>query len=229
MKRFLCLLALLATPAQADDGFVESNILAIFYHELGHALIDVLDLPVFGQEEDAADVLSIYLIDQLYEPEVAEEIATDSANLFAAEADETQDDVPYWGVHGPDAQRFFNTICLFVGADLGRRSDMARDFGLPEERLETCEDEFDQANNAWGAVLDRITGPGTSLRFEGDDDLISQIISAEVDALNADFNLPTNVDVIVAFCDEANAFYDPGDQSITMCLELVDYLTERAP
>lgn len=32
------------------DDFVEANILGIFYHELGHALIDIEDIPIFGQE-----------------------------------------------------------------------------------------------------------------------------------------------------------------------------------
>ena len=44
-----------AAQAQtSEDDFVEANILSVFYHELGHALIDIMALPVFGQEEDAA-------------------------------------------------------------------------------------------------------------------------------------------------------------------------------
>ena len=43
----------------SENEFVTSNILSIFYHEIGHAIIDTLRLPVFGQEEDAANFLSI--------------------------------------------------------------------------------------------------------------------------------------------------------------------------
>ncbi|MDG2454039.1 MAG: DUF4344 domain-containing metallopeptidase, partial [Paracoccaceae bacterium] len=62
-------LALVATGVVAQDReeFIRDNILAIFYHEFGHALIDVRDLPIFGQEEDAADVASVMLMHSLYE------------------------------------------------------------------------------------------------------------------------------------------------------------------
>jgi len=63
-------LALLPAPALAD--FTDNNLLAIFYHELGHAVIHQMGVPIFGQEEDAADALSILLIDALYEAEDAE-------------------------------------------------------------------------------------------------------------------------------------------------------------
>ena len=38
-----------------------------------------MGLPIFGQEEDAADVLSIFLIDALYEEESAQQLAYDAA------------------------------------------------------------------------------------------------------------------------------------------------------
>ncbi|MGR3634446.1 MAG: DUF4344 domain-containing metallopeptidase [Shimia sp.] len=47
-----------------DDAilaYVGSNLLGIFYQQLGHALIDILVRPIFGQEEDVADMLSIFL------------------------------------------------------------------------------------------------------------------------------------------------------------------------
>ncbi|MBA4350919.1 MAG: hypothetical protein C0427_06690, partial [Rhodobacter sp.] len=44
------------------EWHVRDVMLAIFYHELGHALIDVMQLPVLGLEEDAADVLSVVMI-----------------------------------------------------------------------------------------------------------------------------------------------------------------------
>lgn len=64
---------------EARDFFVESNTLVIFYHELGHAVIDLMKVPIFGQEEDAADVMAVLLIDRLFVEEAAQDMAYDSA------------------------------------------------------------------------------------------------------------------------------------------------------
>ncbi len=226
--RYLWVFCLLAYPAWADEereAFVEANLLGIFYHEFGHALIDVMALPVFGQEEDAADVASILMIHALYDEDAATELAYGAALGFLAE-DQASDAFVYWDVHGPDAQRFYNTVCLFYGAYPEDRADFAADFDLPEERALTCAEEFELAEDNWGAVFDDIAGAGDSLRFDegGFDGLTVDVIAAEVAALNADFVLPEPVGVSVVACDEANAFYDPQSKEITMCIEFEDHL-----
>ena len=77
-----CLMALTLLPAPAFADFTENELLAIFYDELGHAVIDPMQVLIFGQEEDVADSLSILLIDALYDSDDAEVIAYDSARLF---------------------------------------------------------------------------------------------------------------------------------------------------
>jgi hypothetical protein len=232
VRQALCILALAVTPVRADeaeDAFVEANILGVFYHELGHALIDVLQMPVFGQEEDAADVASIILIDQLFEPEAALQMAYDVSDGFWAEAQANLDDpVPYWDVHGPDEQRFYNTVCIFYGGDPDTRDDFAEDMELPEERAEYCEEEYQLAVDSWGAIFDDLTGDGMPMAFVADEPetFTAQLIAAEVDALNADFAFPSEINVRAESCGEANAFYDPSDQSITMCEEFEAHLRE---
>lgn len=222
--------ALLTLPfnAAADDAFVEANILAIFYHELGHAAIDVEEVPIFGQEEDAADVFSIFLIDALFEDPAAQSLAYDAAFGFLTEAEFADAGaIAWWDVHGADEQRFYNTVCLFYGADPDAREDFALDLGLPEDRAETCPEEFDQANASWGAVLDDLTGrgEGRTLVYQGGaDTLTEQIVSDEVAALNASLSFARTIEVRVEPCGEANAFYDPGASQIVMCAEFEDHL-----
>lgn len=228
-------LALFAmAPAQADEedrkaAFVEANILSIFYHELGHAVIDLMGVPIFGQEEDAADVMSVLLIDWLFEEEAAQALAYDSAFGFLNDPDETQD-VVYWDLHGPDEQRFYNHICLFYGANPDEREDMAHDLGLPEERAETCPEEYDQAADSWGAVFEEIDAqaPGVPMIFEPgrgpNAHLLNTVLDAEVRAMNANLTLPSQVTVRVQDCGEPNAFYDPHDTSITFCAEFIPEL-----
>jgi len=236
----------LACPVQAEVNFdrtdeatlsyVESNLLGIFYHELGHALIDVLDLPIFGQEEDAADVLSIFLIDAFYEEDAAVQIAYDAAFGFLGEAEATAE-IAFWDVHGPDLQRYYNTVCIFYGANPDAREDVAHELGLPEERADYCPDEYDQAAASWGAAMDKIVSAkgGTTIRMgevEVNTDggaLTAEIVEAEVQALNEEFRLPQNLFVSVLECDEANAFYDPAAREIVMCTEFADALVEMAP
>ncbi|APX10443.1 DUF4344 domain-containing metallopeptidase [Tateyamaria omphalii] len=228
MLRYVLPFLMLAGPAVANDereAFVEANLLGIFYHELGHALIDILALPVFGQEEDAADVASVLLIDGFYEEDAAQALAYDTAFGFLAEAD-FAGDVTYWDVHGPDEQRFYNTVCLFYGGNPDAREDFAIDLGLPEERAETCPEEFQLALDSWGPAFDEITGRGNSILFEdgGHNLLTTDVMAAEVAALNDDFDLPVPLIVRVEACGEANAFYDLGTTEIIMCTEFEDHL-----
>ena len=227
-----CLIPMILAPSLAcaqtdEDRFVEANLLSIFYHELGHAMIDVLRLPVFGQEEDAADVASILMIDGFYDEEVAQDLAYDAAFGFWAEA-ELAGDAAYWDVHGPDEQRFYNAVCLFYGANPEARDGFAADMGLPDERAESCPEEFDLAIDSWGGALDQIAGSGDSLRFDagGADTLTAALIEAEVAALNADFDFPEQINVRVDACGEANAFYDPATVEIIMCAEFEAHLRD---
>lgn len=227
MKRAGLIAALLYAfaPVSAAADFVENNMLAIFYHELGHAIVDHMQVPIFGQEEDAADTLSVVLIDALFKEKAAAQIAYDSANLFWAEA---TDRPAFWDVHGPDEQRYYNTVCLFYGADPDLRQDFATELDLPAERAEGCFDEFALAADSWNAVLDEmeqdreLTGvlyvTGRDRRMDG--------IAEEIEALNNEFGWPVDVAVNIDECGEANAFYDPADGSITMCLELLEWLEE---
>lgn len=231
MIRWLAPLLLTVSPALADEAFVEANILGIFYHELGHAVIDIEGVPIFAQEEDAADVFSIFLIDALFDDETATALAYDASVGFWYEAETRGADVPWWDVHGPDEQRFYNTVCLFYGADPDGRADFAEAFDLPEERADYCPDEFDQANAAWGAVLDDMAarGAGETLDLtEAEPGLISDILTEETAALNAEMSLADVLEVRVEPCGEANAFYDPNMRAIIFCTEFEAHLWDLA-
>lgn len=234
--RFLLMLFFLSLPVQAQDltdkeAFVDANIRAIFYHELGHAVIDLMDVPIFGQEEDAADVMAVLLIDWLYDEDAAQSIAYDSAFGYISDP-EGKDEVAYWDLHGPDEQRYFNHICLFYGASPDARAELAEELGLPKERSKSCPDEYDQASYSWGGVFDEMdaekTGvpmvfsPGTGPEAE----IARHILEPEVANLNRDLKLPLELTVKVESCGEANAFYDPQDVSVILCTEFVEHLYE---
>lgn len=248
----LCALSVFAMRASASDEldlntapdhalrFVESNLIGAFYHEFAHALIDILDLPIYGQEETAADVFSAFAIDAFFVEESARQLVRDNALGFRREAEELEEDgvqPAYWDIYAPDTQRYFTLLCLAYGAGPNSIKELARDMGLPESRAEDCEFEYAQADHAWGGALDRIHDPegGDSIRMrdaETDTDagkLTLEVVTAEVDALNEEFRLPKDLWVSVKPCGEPNAFYYPDEREIVLCVEFADYMFALAP
>lgn len=224
--------------SQEAHDFAESGMIATFYHELGHAFIDVLGLPVLGQEEDAADVLSVVLTHQLWEEEYAQQVAWATAASYKISAMQAEDEgweTAWWDVHGSDLQRHYTHVCLFYGGNPSEREGFVVEFELPEDRALGCEDEYALAEASWDVHLDEIdlglgakpTRKKMSLEVAFEDQ-VSEALIAEVEALNETFALPTNITVYYDECGEPNAFYVPDDDVIIMCTELTAYLLEQA-
>lgn len=248
MKHLIALLIglCLAVPAHArvvdkkTSEFVAANMIAIYYHEFGHALIDIMKLPIFGQEEDAADVLSAVLINDFFKEDAAQRIAYATAYGQLGDKDLSRAstaDVAYWDVHGPDLQRYYTFVCLFYGANPEAREGLADDLELPHGRRDTCEDEFELANNSWGPVIDELidNGGGQTIRFLADHrisqvgKIAADVLAKEVAAMNKDMSLPKRMLVRVEPCDTVNAFYDAKAREIIMCTEFAEWLSDVAP
>jgi hypothetical protein len=119
-------------------------------HEFAHALFDMLELPVFGREEDAADQVAAYTLLQFGESEARRLIA---GTAYAYHMDETKIDQcrsieDYADEHGTPAQRFFNVLCIAYGADTKLFSDIVSEGHLPKSRAEFCEEEYEQVQDA---------------------------------------------------------------------------------
>lgn len=218
------------------ERFVESNVTETLYHELAHALIDILELPVFGPEEFAADLFAIVLINRLHDEDTVVRMTYDIAAAYDAGAvkESTAGNGPaMWDLHGSDRQRYFNLACHMYGANPDERDDVAVELGLPDARAETCEEEYALTNQAWGQVLDRVAvgAPGRALRMDwvlDEDSPLTRFVSAEVDRINSIMALPEEVTVSVIPCDEVNAFYDPAPREIIICTELGEHLADLA-
>jgi len=216
--------------------FIESNVIETLYHELGHAVIDILELPVFGPEEFAADTFSVILMNRLHDENNAIRLAYDAAAAYSTDAERDAArgyELAEWDVHGTGRQRYFNLVCLFYGAKPDEREDLALELGLPEARAATCEDEFELANRSWSGVLDKLAqdAPGTSIQMDWvlrEDTHLVQFVKAEVARLNNAIVLPEKLVVSVIPCGEVNAFYDPGPKEIIFCTEFAAHLGRLA-
>ena len=125
----------------------------VFIHEVGHALVDQLELPVTGLEEDAVDQLATVVVADAGED--AANIAVAGASLFGLfgvnrEAFEVAD---FWDEHSLDEQRFFNILCWVYGSDPATYGELVRESGIGEERLVRCEEEFEQIQTSWETLL----------------------------------------------------------------------------
>jgi len=176
-------------------------------------------------------VLAGVLLDWQFEADAAQALASDRP-LGYSNAPERTEEGAYWDLNGPEEQRCYNHIGLFYGASPDARDGLAEDLGLPEERAESCPEEYDMAADSWGAVFDTMNdlSTGVPMVFQpgsgADSDIINRVLAAEVDSMNADLKLPEEITVTVTQCDEPNAFYDPQEVSITFCTEFVAHLEE---
>jgi len=119
-------------------------------HEFAHALFDMLKLPVFGREEDAADQLAAYTLLQFGEAESRRLIAGTAYayHMDGQDIDPCRSMEDYADEHGTPAQRFFNVLCIAYGADTKLFGDIVSKGFLPESRAEFCEEEYEQVQDA---------------------------------------------------------------------------------
>jgi Putative metallopeptidase len=143
----------LFTPGETEEGEAASKAIAalvfIFYHELGHALVDVYDLPVTGREEDAVDQLATVLLLETWEGEDSELAILSSAEWF--ELDEEEADMA--DEHSLDDQRYYNLVCWIYGSDPEYFEELADDWGLPDARAQQCPSEYARMSGAWNTLL----------------------------------------------------------------------------
>lgn len=136
----------------ARDEATKGAVVAMFLHEVAHALIDGWDLSITGREEDAADQFStLMLINGLPD---SEEMAMHSARSFESLAFLEKDlEKDYSDPHSVDEQRFYNTICLIYGHRPERYEYLIRNGSLPAERAFECKEEYARVNKSWQRLL----------------------------------------------------------------------------
>jgi hypothetical protein len=160
-----------AQLSQAITGFI----FFILFHELGHGLVDVLQLPAVGPEENVVDEFAaITLISLGREGGIGPQIATSAAIGFArmwelsrgqAGADITK--LPYWDEHPLFIQRFYNIICLVYGSAPDQFAGLLEVVKLPETEAQRwaqrCVIDYQRKAQAWSALLsNHLRSPGQS-------------------------------------------------------------------
>ncbi len=237
-----------AEPAEAGSPLVQALIgtaTSILLHELAHALIGETDLPATGPEEDVADAFSALVLTRASArtDDVAARKMTEYGVLYwyysGLKQRENEAGADDWqGEHAADLRRFRNSFCLIYGLSPELFSQTADRVGLTGRTRARCIDEAAKQYEAWGAILETIRrpegAPGGRIRlaFEDSSLLAGQIIKtylgdtgrmrASLDVFERTLALPRDISVTFADCPQYNAWYDPGDGSITLCYRLFD-------
>jgi hypothetical protein len=99
--------------------FVSGNMLFVLLHELAHAAITQMGLPVLGKMEDAADSFAALRLIRVGS-DFSRRVLTDAAEGWFMEDRRDRkigDKVAYYDEHGLNQQRAYEIVCLVVGSD----------------------------------------------------------------------------------------------------------------
>ncbi|HKP36618.1 MAG TPA: DUF4344 domain-containing metallopeptidase [Pyrinomonadaceae bacterium] len=130
---------------------VQSVAAAVFLHETAHALIDVLDIPVTGREEDAADQFSTLVL--LTQKDGLRKVMQVAYTYKLLSQDTVRFPPAYWDEHSLDIQRYYDTLCMVYGRDPKQNQSFLVNDPLPEARAEVCEGEYKRIESSWKRLL----------------------------------------------------------------------------
>jgi hypothetical protein len=131
------------TPEQAFVGALVSMML----HETGHAVVDLLNVPVLGREEDAADQIAEFIGLQ-FDKDLEETVTKGAAWYWLSDV---RSGMMYFNdyadVHSTSMERFLNYLCLGYGGDPDTFKDLADKF--LKTRAPNCAGEYRQVEKAF--------------------------------------------------------------------------------
>ena len=148
------------TKAVMGDSMKDAVCGQLFFavsHELGHAMFDIFDVPVFGRQEDAADEFATYIMLQ-FGGEQALQLIDGAAYGYRAYikdlSTKPQVTLPFAAFssdHGTPEERYFNLICIAYGYD--QRLFSIEMNKIPPSRAQRCKFEYGEIKYAMHTVF----------------------------------------------------------------------------
>lgn len=143
-----------AAGVTPDDAVI-GQFFYVTAHEMGHAMFDMLDIPVLGRGEDAADNFATYIMLQFGKDQARRLIAgaAHSYKDFISNPKVTVPLAAFSNSHSPPPVRFYNLVCLAFGADRTLFADVVTNGYLPSERAGVCRKEYGEVAFAFKTLL----------------------------------------------------------------------------
>lgn len=144
-----------APKATTPEGITRQDaivgqIAGTLLHEGGHAVSNLLQLPVLGREEDTADQIAGFIMLQ-FGPEVAQTLIKGEA--YGWNQSERRNVPQYWDVHSTPLQRQHTYLCIAYGRYPERFKDFIQHGWLPKARVPRCAEEYRQAERAFNKTI----------------------------------------------------------------------------
>ncbi len=136
----------------------------IIFHEIGHAMIDVLDIPLTGKEEDAADYFAFFMLGSdgddfgvevckegaLFFKELSDEQKVDTTFQQLNDKGVIYDALPFWDEHSFHLQRYYSINSLIFGSNPEKWDGL---INIGYRRPGNAVLEYNKINRGWSRVL----------------------------------------------------------------------------
>jgi hypothetical protein len=223
--------------------FVAGNMLFVGFHEMGHALVGQLRLPVLGRGEDAAD--SFATLAMLQEgTEFSVNVLVQAARgwfLMDRREQKLGNMLSFYDEHGLDKQRAYAIVCLMVGSNDKLFKELADWVQMPEERQQTCHNDYDDAKYSWDVVLKPFLRSADQPK--SNIDIVYEPGPGKLDAYARSFRsigfletlaehtsrryvLPRPIGVVMKGCGDSNAWWNTPTLKETLCYEMAEDFVE---
>jgi len=139
------------------DQAVMSTVNFVFFHEIGHVLIDIHNIPATGSQEDAVDQFSTYVLMEFSDdPDAGTQTVIDATDfwLYRHQAYGLQPSM-FADTHSLNIQRFYDLNCYVYGSNTSI-SYIVEEGYLPIERAQNCPYEYSKIVSSWNLLLDSI-------------------------------------------------------------------------
>ena len=162
-----------------NGTFVEATL-----HQLAYGIFDQLQVPILGREDDAADRIAALVMMQFGDKVAYTTIV--GTGMFFELSNHTWTGADFAAEQSPEAQRFYNYLCIAYGGDPITFQFLAPQPGpsdfprLPEDRAPRCIDEYLQVAHAFDLRIMPYIDPNLLIKVRAAQWLQSDEVAASI-------------------------------------------------
>jgi Putative metallopeptidase len=149
-------------------------------HEVADAVFDLLQVPIWGREYDAADRVAALIMMQ-FGDKVAYTTIVGTGKFFEY-SQHRWTGADFAAASSPEAQRFYNYLCIAYGGDpitfhfLAPRPGPSAFPRLPERRAKRCAGEYEQVRHAFDLRIMPYVDPNLLIKVRASEWLLQDEI-----------------------------------------------------